>query len=408
MEKRKNEKIKVSVVIPIYNVELYLRQCLESVANQTLKEIEIICVDDGSTDASPEIIREYAARDSRIKIISKDNSGYGNSMNRGFDAAIGEYIGIVESDDYAELNMFEVLYNIAHENRLDVVKSSYYFYYSQPKERNEKQEIVSKIMERKTFCPSSYSQAKMELVELFNMKPTIWSSIYRNEFIKENKIRFNETPGASFQDTSFNFKVLCMAQRMQMLRDAFIHYRQDNSNSSVNSSGKVFCVCDEYAEMQRFLNEHPDKKGQLEYIKNRIKYDSYMWNYNRLSNKYKYIFIERASSEFNEEMLVGKIDKDYFEWYKWNDLCAIIDDPIDWHTRKMLDTRKNYIESTRLDDAYIQINNIYNSPAYKIGKTILYLPYKVRGGVQCIKDHGAVYTFSYSLKKIAKIVHRRK
>ena len=124
---------KVSIVVPIYNVEKYLRQCLDSIIHQTLKDIEIICVDDGSTDSSPEIIREYMAKDPRVKVITKPNSGYGNSMNRGFDMAEGEYIGIVESDDYADPEMFETLYRIAKENKLDVVKSGFYYYFSVPK-----------------------------------------------------------------------------------------------------------------------------------------------------------------------------------------------------------------------------------------------------------------------------------
>ena len=117
--------IKVSVVIPIYNVEKYLRQCLDSVVNQTLKEIEIICVNDGSTDSSPAIINEYAAKDPRIVVIDKANSGYGHSMNCGFDLARGEYIGIVESDDYADPDMFEKLYECAAADGLDVVKSGF-------------------------------------------------------------------------------------------------------------------------------------------------------------------------------------------------------------------------------------------------------------------------------------------
>lgn len=397
MKKTQEERVKVSIVIPIYNVERYLRQCLDSVVNQTLKEIEIICVDDGSTDSSPEIIAEYAARDSRIKVITKANSGYGNSMNRGFDLASGEYIGIVESDDYADLNMFETLYKIATENQLDVVKSSYYFYFSKPKERNEKQEIVSSVLSGKTICPTISFKSKMEMVEFFNIKPTIWSSIYRNAFIKENGIRFNETPGASYQDASFNFKVWCCAQRVQLLRDAFLHYRQDNENSSVNSKGKVFCVCDEYTEMQRFLDQHPHKKGQLEYIKNRIKYDSYMWNYERLAPKYKYIFIERAAAEFKEDMADAKLDKSYFEWYKWENLFAIINDPIDWHTKNMMDKGKTYVEKWQLDS---QLNNVYNSDTYKAGTIVLFIPRKIKGGVQCIKDHGFFYTAFYAIKKI--------
>ena len=246
---------KVSVVIPVYNVEKYLRQCMDSVVNQTLRELEIIAVDDGSTDSSGAILDEYAAADPRVKVIHKANGGYGIGMNTGFDAATGEYIGIVESDDYADPEMFETLYNRAKSQNLDVVKSGFYYYWSQPEERNEKVVIASAVMANRTLCPRTEFQAPMEKVEFFNIKPTIWSAIYRKDFIRENNIRFNETPGASFQDASFNFKVMALAKRVQLIRDAFLHYRQDNENSSVNSPGKVFCVCDEYEEMQRFLED---------------------------------------------------------------------------------------------------------------------------------------------------------
>lgn len=383
--------VKVSIVIPIYNVEKYLRQCLDSVVNQTLKDIEIICVNDGSTDSSPDIIAEYMAKDSRVKVINKPNSGYGHSMNMGFDLAAGEYIGIVESDDYADENMFESLYKIASENRLDVVKSSYYFYFSVPKERNEKQEIVSKILSNKTFCPTTYFKSKMEMVEFFNIKPTIWSSIYRKDFIRENQIRFNETPGASYQDASFNFKVWSCAERVQLLKDAFLHYRQDNEASSVNSKGKVFCVCDEYEEMQHFLDKHPEKKGVLEYVKNRIKYDSYMWNYERLEDKYKYIFIERASAEFKEDMENGKLDEQYFENYKWSNMLEIAADPIDWHTNRMLKERGGR-----------EVDKLKNSSSYRIGRAITLIPRKIKGGIRCIKDHGILYTLRHAIRKIVK------
>lgn len=141
---------KVSIVVPVYNVQKYLRQGLDSIVNQTLQDIEIICVDDGSTDESGKILDEYAAKDGRVKVIHKNNTGYGNSMNIGFTAASGEYIGIVESDDYADPKMFETLYQIASANNLDIVKSGFYYYYSYPEEYNEKCEIVSKIMDHRT------------------------------------------------------------------------------------------------------------------------------------------------------------------------------------------------------------------------------------------------------------------
>ena len=163
---------KVSVVVPCYNVENYIRQCLDSLVNQTLKDIDIICVNDGSTDNTLSILREYEQKDPRVSVINKNNSGYGNSMNIGFDAASGEYIGIIESDDYADLDMFEKLYNEAKLHSLDVYKSGYYLYYSKPEEKNERIEIVSSVSASRTFCPSTDFAAKVEMVEFFNIKPT--------------------------------------------------------------------------------------------------------------------------------------------------------------------------------------------------------------------------------------------
>lgn len=388
--------VKVSVVIPIYNVEKYLRQCLESVIKQTLREIEIICVNDGSTDGSLGIIEEYAKQDNRIVIINKENSGYGHSMNVGFDKANGEYIGIVESDDYAESEMFEKLYNKAKEQSLDVIKSSFYFYYSQPKEKNIKHDIASNIICNRILCPREDFKAAMEMVEFFNIKPTIWSAIYRRDFIRENNIRFNQTPGASFQDASFNFKVWCCANRVKLVNDAYLHYRQDNENSSVNSRGKVFCVCDEYEEMERFLQLHPLFSDKLRLVKNRIKYDSYMWNYERLSAKYKYLFIERASFEFKEDMEQGYIQKEYFEWYKWNDLMELIADPVKYHIQKALDGYSEY------RDMYLEVKK---SKSYKIGRIVTFLPRKTKGAIYCMKDHGMIYTIKLLFKKI---VHKCK
>lgn len=369
---------KVSVIVPVYNVEKYLEQCLDSIVNQSLKDIEIICVDDGSTDRSGEILDKYADEDARIKVIHKENSGYGNSMNIGFDAAQGEYIGIIESDDYAELNMFETLYTCAVKHRLDVVKSEYFYYFSIPIEKNEKQDVFSQVMCSRVFKPLTDFESKMEMVEFFNIKPTIWSSIYRKDFIRENEIRFNETPGASFQDASFNFKVWACAERVKLYPEAFLHYRQDNENSSVNSKGKLYCVCDEYEEMQRFLDLHPEKKGRLEGVKSRIKFDSYMWNYERISPKYKFIFLDRMSEEFKEDLIKGTVEKDYFEWYKWQTLHEIMNDPAGYYL-------KNRIQELKGDELELNsVEHIKNSYTYKIGNIITYIPRKIRRSIRNI------------------------
>ena len=385
---------KVSIVVPIYNVEKYLRQCLDSIVNQTLKDIEIICVNDGSKDSSPEIIEEYVKKDSRVKVITKENSGYGNSMNRGFDMATGEYIGIVESDDYADPDMFEKLYDIAKKNDLDIVKSGFYFYYSVPEEKNEKVEIVSQVRANKTFCPATDFKANMEMVEFFNLKPTIWSAIYRKDFIRENNIRFNETPGASFQDASFNFKVMALAKRVQLVREAYLHYRQDNENSSVNSPGKVFCVCDEYAEMQRFLDTNPYNRGRLECVCKRLKYDSYKWNFERLALKYKYIFIERASLEFKDDFANGTMNPEYFEDYKWEDVKKLAQDPIDYYTEKML--------SSRNTPANNELEIVKKSYSYKLGRAITYIPRMILETRRCIREYGMSNTWTIIKQELAR------
>ena len=117
---------KVSIIIPTYNVEEYLEECMDSVVRQTLQDIEIICINDGSTDGSLEILKRYAQNDKRIIIVDKENGGYGIGMNIGLDKATGEYIGIVEPDDFVPLNMYEDLYNIAEKENLDFVKADFY------------------------------------------------------------------------------------------------------------------------------------------------------------------------------------------------------------------------------------------------------------------------------------------
>lgn len=385
---------KVSVVIPCYNVEKYLRQCLDSVVKQTLKEIEIICVNDGSTDSTLSIIEEYASKDSRIRIIDKANGGYGESMNRGFDMAEGEYIGIVESDDYAEEDMFERLYCCAKEHSLDAVKSGFFYYYSKPTEKNIPNPIASPTTSGRTFCPTTAFKAKMEMAEFFNIKPSIWSAIYRREFIRSNGIRFNETPGASFQDTSFNFKVWACAKRVRLMQECFLHYRQDNEASSVNSPGKVYCICDEYDEIARFLDTRPVEKGILEPVMARVQYDGYCWNYERLAENLQAEFIHKFSEDFKKHQLNGVLQKDYFEWYRWDNVHKIMFDPERYHKLKQIE--KN---GGNAPDFWESIPR----PKRKIkGKEVPYAVDKVMGGIDCIRDHGVIYTVKLFFKKLLR------
>lgn len=270
-------RVKVSVLVPIYNVEEFLPECLDSLVRQALKEIEIICINDGSTDKSLDIIKKYAAKDDRIVIINKKNSGYGDSMNQGLKKATGEYIGIVESDDFIELDGFERLYNLAKSNNVEVVKSNFYEYYT------EKHKDISKSS---MFLPNEVDRIidPREHRLVFYEQPSIWSAIYENSFLKKNEITFLPSPGASYQDAGFNFKVWATARRAYFTDEAFLHYRQDNPNSSVKSDGKVYAVKDEYDEVERYLKE----KGLMEeygHTLTAMRFSAYIWNMKRLTRK---------------------------------------------------------------------------------------------------------------------------
>ncbi|MDR0784852.1 MAG: glycosyltransferase [Treponema sp.] len=324
---------KVSIIIPVYNVEKYLKQCLDSVVSQTLRDIEIIVANDGSTDGCMDIITEYAEKDGRIRVIDKPNAGYGQTMNVGMAAARGEYIGIVEADDFVEAEMFEILYNAAAGNEAEVAKSNFWLYWSDP-ERKKLHKYFSQEEDGKVITPRTY-----EGDSFFHRKPSIWSAIYKRKFLISNKIAFLETPGASFQDTSFTFKVYAAAERMVCLYDAFLYYRQDNESSSINNiDKKMYCVLDEYDEIERFLRTD-GRKWKLAAIESAAFYDTCIWNYEKLGIKRKYPFLKRVSSRLERIIDEIGVEKLPFagEWWKYRDIKRIADDPLEYHTWRFIE-----------------------------------------------------------------------
>ena len=295
---------KVSIIMPAYNVEKYIRECMDSVIAQTLEDIEIIAVDDGSTDSTGTILDGYADADKRIRVIHKENSGYGASMNVGLREAAGEYIGIVETDDFAESRMFEILYDAAVRYETDVVKSIHYNYYTDREPHNRPVDKLSDVHEFNVpFAPVDHPR-------IFKIPPSIWSGIYRRKMITDNDIRFLETPGASYQDTAFAFKIWACTEKVVFINEPLLHYRQDNMGSSVNNNDKKpFCVCDEFKEIDRFLNEKTDLKEKYEKIMNTTKFGVYLWNYNRLGPENKYQFLLRMKEELLEADKASKIDR---------------------------------------------------------------------------------------------------
>jgi len=291
----------VSVLIPCYNVEKYIRQCMDSVVGQTLRDMEILCINDGSTDSTLTVLQEYAARDSRVRIIDKPNSGYGDSMNKGLDAATGEYVGIVESDDWADADMFATLYAAAKAHDCDLVKSNFYDYRGGESTLHE---IIPAEDAGQVIRPR-------ERLSIFWEASFIWTGLYRREWLNGCGIRFLPTPGASYQDVGFNFKTLASAERAWFMKKAFLHYRRDNENSSIKSASKVWSVCDEHHEVERFVAGH-EELASLVPVALRMKYQSYFWNFRRLAIPVDREFCLRAGLELRRGFESGRVQKSLF------------------------------------------------------------------------------------------------
>lgn len=307
---------KVSVLVPIYNAAEYLRQALTSLVDQTLSDLEIICINDGSTDNSLAIIQEFAQQDARIVIVDKPNSGYGDSMNQGIKRARGAYIGILEPDDYLDTHAFERLYQLADWHHADIVKANYYLLEGKKARKNS---VIAPKDTGKVLNPRRDQF-------LFRLPPAIWSAIYRREFLLEQHIEFLPTPGASYQDLGFNIKSLALAERVVLTTDAFLYYRVDNAASSSNSTGKIKCAPGEYASIEEFLTQH-HLMSELGPAVMSAKFGNYLWNLRRLPAPAAREFYQIMLAEFRSASSAGLLQKSAFSPKYWHILQLMLRAP---------------------------------------------------------------------------------
>lgn len=316
---------KVSIVIPVFNVIQYLPRCLESVLSQTLQEIEILCGDGGSTDGSLELLEQYAEKDARIRIISKEGSGYGQSMNDCIALAQGEYIGIVESDDFVTETMFQRLYERAMATEADIVKSDFYCFVEQSGQYQKwKTKIgVARQFYGRVFCPA-------EELTAFRCVLNTWSGIYRRNFLEAYHIRHNESAGGSFQDNGFWFQTFAFAKKVYFLSEAFYHYRQDNPNSSIHHPGKVFAICKEYDFIQKQLLAQDSVLPSVMQAFWVAKFGAYSYAFFRIAPEFRLAFLKQMQLDFQgaetsamnarERAIVAAIQKEPLAYLKTMEL----------------------------------------------------------------------------------------
>ena len=245
-----SENIKVSVVIPVYNADNYLRQALDSIVSQTLREIEIISVDDGSTDHSLAILKEYQSADNRIRIITQNNAGPSIARNKGLARARGEYVIFLDADDFYEPTLLESLYGVASRDSLDIAIARYDLY-------NNKKGIFEpsvKTDHGKIF-ESARVVSKNEFPDqiLLSVTGFVWNKLFRRAFLLEKRLTFNPWIRV-FEDTYFVVTAMSLADRVGKVFDVLVHHRVYSGQSKNKLFRKYYNqVPVLYAEMKEFL-----------------------------------------------------------------------------------------------------------------------------------------------------------
>ena len=241
---------KVSVIVPIYNVEGYIEKCLETLVNQTLDDIEIILVNDGSKDNSALIAKKYLEKyPEKIVYLEKENGGLSDARNYGMPYAKGEYIAFLDSDDYVEKDMYEKMYEIAKKENSDMVECDFYWEYP-----DKKKEDIGKI----------YS-GKNEMLE--KIRVVAWNKLIKREILEKTKIQFPK--GYRYEDVEFTYKLIPYLEKVSFLKKPCIHYMQRQgsiSNTQNERTKEIFDVLEHVIDYYKQNNFYEKYKNELEYV----------------------------------------------------------------------------------------------------------------------------------------------
>lgn len=246
----------VTVIVPIYNAGPYLEQCLDSILAQTHRDLEVICLNDGSTDGSLATMQAYASRDERIRVVDKQNQGYGATCNRGLQEATGNWISIVEPDDWIEPDMYANMLAFAStfDKPLDIVKTPYWRIWMPDTPEQRKLNCSYRSRVKPPRQPFAIAQA----AHLLTHHPSIWSAVYRKDFLDEHGIRFREFPGAGWADNPFLMETLCQTDRIGYLDTPYYCYREETPEKS-----RAFAIGNTLLPIERW-NDMMDVLEQLD------------------------------------------------------------------------------------------------------------------------------------------------
>lgn len=243
---------KVSVIVPIYNVENYIEKCLETLVNQTLEDIEIILVNDGSKDNSEVIVKRFLKNyPEKIVYLEKENGGLSDARNYGIPYAKGEYVAFLDSDDYVEKDMYEKMYTLAKKENSDMVQCNFYWEYIEEQKR--------KLGDLEEY------QNKKEMIVKGRVEA--WNKLIRREVLENPDIRFPK--GLRYEDVEFTYKLVPFINKVSFIKEPFVHYVQRGnsiSNSQNERTGEIFDILDNVIKFYKEKNIYEEYKNELEYI----------------------------------------------------------------------------------------------------------------------------------------------
>lgn len=372
----------VSVIIPIYNVEAYLRQCLDSAVSQTLKNIEILCVDDGSPDNSVAIVEAYMEKYDTVKLIRKENGGLSSARNAGLDVAKGEFVYFLDSDDYIEPSMLKKLYTKATMENLDIVYFNTELFFESQKVREMNQNYVNYYTRKHDYSGVKTGQSMFAAMRKNReFLPSVCLQMFRRSMIEENGIRFYN--GILHEDNLFSFQCMVLAQRVNYDSASYYHRRMhgDSIMTASKSIRNVEGYLVTYAEVLAFMHNRPVEEEAFDQLSEFL--------YTSLWGNGRRIFKDLTISE--DEAV-----------FKHGDFCAAhFLDMVKRSGETEFDRSRLKDENARLKKQNQELQKeLKECKAYKAKQRRSFVPKKIKGFIQCVKDHGLMYTIRRGFGKV--------
>ena len=295
---------KVSIIIPVYNTEKYINKCLDSLIYQTYENLEILCIDDGSTDNSLEILEQYAKKDSRIKILTQENKGQSTARNNGMAHATGDYISFVDSDDWVSLSLYKKFadaYN-STDGEVEIYMFNAVRYDEKPDLKNY---IPAKVLNIKIWeiKPDKLLYNANDSTNPIDGNTGVWSKIYKKSFLDERNIKFED--GIIFEDKVFHFDTFFNSDKIFVSNDALYFYRYRASSTMNTMGSNVFDVFKANDMMLSILHESGMyEKNKYAYFQFSYKHFLYLLGMANIDNKRE--FYERSKQELRK-MVEGEL-----------------------------------------------------------------------------------------------------